>query len=102
MDIGPSEGERNPGQAGTAADIGNALPRHQEFADRTAIQDVAIPESLDFAGADQTAFDAGARKQCGIFGSRVEPVAEQSVRGLWRRGRVTMFHVKHPPTPRLR
>ena len=39
----------SPGQSGAATDVGDPLPRLDELGDRRAIQQMAVPDALDFA-----------------------------------------------------
>jgi hypothetical protein len=50
--VGPGQGQRYPGQPGSTTDVRDPLARIEQFGDRGAIQDVAFPDSVDFARAE--------------------------------------------------
>jgi hypothetical protein len=97
--IGADEREGNAGQSGATADVGDALPGLQQFADGGAIENVSVPYPGDFTGADQTALDSSPRQYCGVLRGDIQAVTKDGSSGGWRRWRFTMFHVKHPPNP---
>ena len=58
-EVGAHEGEHEAGQAGAGADVGHGFAGLNEFGEGGAVEEVPVPETGDFAGADEAAEDAG-------------------------------------------
>ena len=93
-----------PRKARAATDVRHPLPRLQQLGDRGAVQKMAVPQPLDFAGSDESPLDSHVRQQPRVALGDTDPVAEDLARGIGRwwyydYSAVTgidMFHVKHP------
>lgn len=57
-EVGAHEGEHEAGQAGAGADVGHGFAGLNEFGEGGAVKEVPVPETGDFAGADEAAEDA--------------------------------------------
>ena len=96
---------RRPGRASASGIPGSPAPlptsatrspSSTSSADRRAIQQVPIPEPIDFAGPDEAALDTGAGEHLGVPAGLLQPRAEDGGGGRRRVRRLGLFHVKHP------
>ena len=62
MQISPHQGQRYPREAGPAAHVDNRIALRYQFSDDRAVEDVPIPEPVDFTGTNEAALDPGARQ----------------------------------------
>ena len=56
---------------------------------------MAVPDAVDFPGADESAFDAGVGQQLRVTAGDVQALAEDLRGDIGSVGR-GLFHVKHP------
>ncbi len=107
MQTGLRDRHRQARQSGPAADVGDPLAGLDEFSDGRAIQQMALPDTVDFAGTQQAPLHAGGCEQLRVALGELQPIAENGGgrigHGRHRRclavAGIEMFHVKHSSRP---
>ena len=73
--------------------------RRQAVRRRCAIEQVPIPQPIDLAGADETAFHPVPGQDLRVSPASPRRSPKTTTAPAGGRGRLAMFHVKHPPDP---
>ena len=80
--VRPGQRQRYPGQARSTTDVGDTLSVVEQFGHRGTIQQVAVPQPVDFPRAEQSPLDAGAGQDLRVLLGALQPRSEQDVGGL--------------------
>ena len=86
-EVGAGDGQDETGQTGAGADVEHRRAGRDPFGDRSAVEQVPVPDPGCLPGADQAADHAVGGQQFGVRGGQVETVTEEGQRGRCQLGR---------------